>query len=151
MFLFITFVGPSAAAIAPAGAPFMAELLGKRRLVHWLLGFASVTILAGAYLYWKGWDAAGGLGEWLDTSFGLSLTIGAVAAIVAFLFGLFGTRPNVARMLAIGGAVAASGGPPTPEQTAELATIQRKLGLYGRTSLALLGVAVIEMAIARYV
>jgi uncharacterized membrane protein len=151
LFLFLVFVRPSAAAIAPAGAPFMAELLGRRRLVHWLLGFASVTILAGAYLYWKGWDAAGGLGEWLDSEFGLTLTIGAIAAIVAFLVGLIGTRPTVARMLAIGKDVAASGGPPTPEQASELAAIQQKLGVYGKTSLSLLVVAVLAMAIARYV
>ena len=151
VFLFVFFIRPSAAAIAPAGAPFMAELLGRRRLIPWLLSFASVTILAGAYLYWKGWDAAGGLGGWLDSEFGLTLTIGAIAAIAAFLVGLVGTRPTVARMLAIGAAVAASGGPPTPEQAAELAAIQQRLGVYGKTSLSLVGVAVLTMAIARYV
>jgi hypothetical protein len=150
VFLFAMFVRPSAAAIAPAGAPFMAELLGKRRLVHWLLAFASVTILAGAYLYWKGWEAAGSFGDWVDGGFGLTLTIGAVAAIVAFAFGLFGTRPNVDRMLAIGREVASSGGPPTPEQGAELATIQSKLGTYSRVSLSMLALAVLAMAIARY-
>jgi hypothetical protein len=151
IFLFMFFIRPSAAAIAPAGAPFMAELLGRRRLVHWLLAFASVTILAGAYLYWKGWDAAGSLGDWLDSSFGLTLTVGAVAAIIAFLIGLFGTRPTVERMLAIGREVAASGGPPSPEQAAALGAIQEQLGRYGIASFSLLAIAVLAMAVARYV
>ena len=33
VFLLVVFVQPSAAAIAPASAPFMNELLGRRRLV----------------------------------------------------------------------------------------------------------------------
>jgi uncharacterized membrane protein len=50
VFLFVVFVQPSAAAIAPAGAPFIAELLGRRRLVDRLLLFAAVTIAGGALL-----------------------------------------------------------------------------------------------------
>jgi uncharacterized membrane protein len=150
IFLFVFFVRPSVAAIAPAGAPFMVELLGRRRMVHWLLGFATVTILAGAYLYWKDWDAAGSFGDWIGSEFGLSLTIGAVCAIVAFLIGLFGTRPAVDRMLALGREVAASGGPPSPEQAAELAAIQARLKQLAFASFSLLAVAVVAMAIARY-
>jgi uncharacterized membrane protein len=150
IFLFVFFIRPTAAAIAPAGAPFMAELLGRRRMVQWLLAFAIVTILAGAYLYWKGWDAAGGLGDWLDSSFGLTLTIGGVAAFIAFLIGLFGTRPAVERMLAIGREAAAAGGP-TAEQAAALAAIQQQLKGYAIASFSLLAVAVLTMAVARYV
>ncbi|HSL10507.1 MAG TPA: hypothetical protein VLA82_04245 [Actinomycetota bacterium] len=150
VFLFVMFVRPSAAAIAPAGAPFMAELLGRRRLVHWLLSFAAVTILAGAYLYWKDWDATGSFGDWIGTGFGLGLTVGAVAAIAAFTIGLVGTRPAVDRMLALGREVAASGGPPTPEQAAELAAIQASQQRLSTASLSLIGVAVVAMAIARY-
>ena len=151
VFLFVVFVRPSAAAIGPAGAPFMAELLGRRRLVHWLLGFATTTILAGTYLYWQDWDAAGSFGDWIGSGFGLSLTIGGVAAIVAFLIGLLGTRPAVARMLEIGRTVTAAGGPPTPEQQAELAGIQARAKNFAMGSLLSLGVAVVTMAIARYV
>lgn len=152
LFLLIVFVRPSAAAIAPAGAPLMGELLGRRRLVQWLLGFASLTILAGAYLYWKNWDAAGSLGAWLDTGFGLTLTIGAVAAIAAFSIGWFGTRPTIDRMLGLGRRIAEAGPPPPPpELAAEMAEIQGKLSTYGWSALSLLGVAVATMAIARYV
>jgi uncharacterized membrane protein len=150
VFLFVFFIRPSAAAIAPAGAPFMAELLGRRRLIHWLLSFASVTILAGAYLYWKDWDATGSFGDWIGTNFGLGLTVGAVAAIAAFSIGLFATRPSVERMLAIGREVAASGGPPTPEQGAELAAIQAAQKRMSTASMSLIAVAVLAMAVARY-
>jgi hypothetical protein len=149
VFLFFVFIRPSAAAIAPAGAPFMAELLGRRRLTRWLLLFASLTILGGAYLYWKDWDAAGSFGDWIGSSFGLALTVGAVAAIVAFGFGLFGTRPNVNRMLALGRQVAETGGPPSPEVAAEMGAIQRRLTTFGGISLTLIALSVLAMATAR--
>jgi uncharacterized membrane protein len=90
VFLFVVFVQPSAAAIAPAGAPFIAELLGRRRLVDRLLLFAAVTIAGGALLYWRAWDAAGSFRGWMGSRFGAVLTVGAVAAIAAFLIGFSG-------------------------------------------------------------
>src|SRR5713226_5981083 len=97
VFLFVVFVQPSAAAIAPAGAPFMGELLGKRRLVDRILGLAAATIVGGLFLYWKDWHLYGSFGNWVGSRLGLGLTIGAISAIVAFLIGLVGTRPGVER------------------------------------------------------
>ncbi len=115
VFLFVVFVQPSAAAIAPAGAPFMAELLGKRKLVDRILGLAAATIVGGLFLYWKDWQLYGSLGDWAGSRFGLGLTIGAISAIVAFLIGLLGTRPGVERLMALARQAAAAGRPPTPE------------------------------------
>jgi hypothetical protein len=47
VFLFVVFLQPTAAAIAPAGAPFMAELLGKRRLSDRIVGMGVATVVAG--------------------------------------------------------------------------------------------------------
>jgi hypothetical protein len=52
--------------------------------------------------------------------------------------------------LAIGGEVAASGGPPTPEQGAQLQALQKRGTAVGRVVLPLLVVAVAGMAAARY-
>jgi len=150
LFLFVVFVQPSVAAIAPAGAPFVAELLGRRKLVHWLLAFAVITIVAGAYLYWKLWDAAGGFGDWIGSTYGAVLTAGAVAALAAFSIGSFVTRPRVGRLLFLGRQVAESGGPPSPEVAAEMQRLQATLKVAGRTALGLLTLAVLAMATARY-
>jgi hypothetical protein len=150
VFLFVVFVSPSAAAIAPAGAPFMRELLVRRRLVDVLLGLATTTIVGGAFLYWHDWDVTGSLGDWIGSSFGAWLTVGMVAAIVAFAIGLLVTRPTVQRMLALGAAIAQAGGEPTPEQGREMQAVQRRLTVAARTSLALIVVAAFTMATARY-
>lgn len=150
VFLFIVFVQPSAAAIGPAGAPFIAELLGRRRLVDRLLLFAAVTIAGGAVLYWRAWDTAGSFGDWIGSRFGAVLTVGAVAAIAAFLIGLFGTRPSVQRLLALGRQVAGAGGPPAPELGADVQRLQARLKVLARISLGLITISVIAMATARY-
>ena len=150
VFLFVVFVQPSARAIGPAGAPFMRELLGKRRLVRNLLWIAGVAIAGGLLLYWRDWQAAGSFGDWIGTRFGLGLTIGSVAAIVAFLIGLFGTRPNVARLLALGARMAEAGDRPPTDLVQEVQATQSRLVMLARLTLAFIAVAVLAMATARY-
>src|SRR5262249_31452561 len=114
VFLFVMFIQPSVAAIAPAGAPFMAELLGKRKFVRVLIGLGSATVLGGLFLYWHDAQIYGGFSHWIGTAFGVSITIGAVAAIMALTIGIRLTRPNVNRLLQLGRQAAEAGGP-TPE------------------------------------
>ncbi|MEX0755635.1 MAG: hypothetical protein WEA54_00690 [Actinomycetota bacterium] len=150
LFLFLVFVQPSVAAIAPAGAPFVAELVGRRRLVDRLIGMGVITVVAGLFLYWHYLDLLG-FGDWVSSGFGGTITLGMVAAIVALSIGIFGTRPTVMRMLALGRQAAESGGPPSPEIQTEMAAIQGRLKVFGKTSLVLLVIAVLTMAIGRYV
>src|SRR5438093_4734316 len=94
VYLLVMYVQPSAAAIAPAGAPLMTELLGKRRLVDGLIGLGSATVIGGLFLYWHDWHLYGGFSNWIDSRFGGAITVGAISAILALGFGVFGTRPN---------------------------------------------------------
>ena len=150
VFLFVVFLQPSAAAIGPAAGPMMGQLLGVRKLVDRFLQLAAITIAAGLVMYVKIATDFGTLGDLLATGYGVALTIGMLAAIAAASVGMFVTRPNVQRLLGIQRAVADGGAPPTPQQAAEIATIQGTLKLYARISLTLLAVAVAAMATARY-
>lgn len=149
VFLFVTFLQPTAAAIAPAGAPFMAELLGKRRLTDRIVGMGVATVVAGLFLYWHDWQAYGSFGDWIGSTFGAVITFGAVATIAALVIGIVWTRPNATRFIALAQQVAEAGGP-TPEQGAELARLQRLLKVFAMVNLALLAIAVFAMATARY-
>ncbi|MGZ4150003.1 MAG: hypothetical protein ACXVQJ_08185 [Actinomycetota bacterium] len=150
VFLFVVFVQPSSAAIAPAGAPFMGELLGRRRLVDRLVALGVITVLGGLFLYWRDWHEYASFGDWIGSAFGVTLTIGALAAIAALTIGITVTRPNVLRFLALGRQVAESGAPPSPEVAAEMGAIQARLKVFARISLGLLAIAVLGMATARY-
>jgi uncharacterized membrane protein len=150
VFLFVTFVSPSAAAIAPAGAPFMAELLGKRRLVDRIITLGVITVLAGLFMYWHDWHLFPNFGDWVSSRFGGTLTIGMISALIALSLGGSITRPNVRRLLALGRQVAESGAPPTPEVAAQIGAIQARLKVWARVSLAFLLFAVVAMSVARY-
>ncbi|MEX0984645.1 MAG: hypothetical protein WD096_06300 [Actinomycetota bacterium] len=149
VFFFVFFLQPSAAAIGPAAGPMMGQLLGVRKLVDRLLMLAAATVAAGLVLYVEHAVDAG-LGTWLGSAYGLGLTIGMVTAIAAMGIGASVTRPNVRRLMAIQQEVAASGGPPSPEQGARIGLIQGTLKAAARISLGLLGIATVTMATARY-
>jgi hypothetical protein len=150
VFLLSVFVAPAAVAVAPAGAPLMGELLGKRRLVDRIIGLGAITVVGGLFLYWHDWHLFPSFGDWLSSRFGGTLTIGMVSALIALGIGGSITRPNVRRMLALGAEVAASGAPPTPEVAAQIGAMQRRLKVAARVALGFLLFAVLAMSVARY-
>ena len=153
VYFLVVFVQPTSAAIGPAAAPFMTELLGARRLVDRILVLAGVTILAGLILYLKDMNAVGGFGDWVGSSEGLVFTIGGLCAIAAAAIGAFGTRPAVGELLAVGrkiGQASQEGGAPSADLTARVPVLQGKMKVFARVSFALLIVAVLAMATARY-
>jgi uncharacterized membrane protein len=144
----VLFIQPTAREVGPGAGPFMMHLAGKRRLVDFVLGAAALTILAGLLMYWR---VSGGLdADWIGSAAGITLTIGALCAMAAFTLGLTIARPTIMANLAIGREVAASGGPPTPEQMDQLQALQRRGTTLGKVLVPLLLVAVIAMAAARY-
>jgi uncharacterized membrane protein len=148
-FLFSGFIGPSAAEVGPSAGPLIANMVKKRKLVKVIVGLSGITVLAGWILWLKNLDRYGGLGDWLSSSFGLALTIGGVLATIAFGIGLRGIAPNVEKLVDLGGQIAAGGGPPTPEQAAEMERTQKTLESASKIDLVLLLLAVTAMATAR--
>ena len=63
LFVVVVFVQPSAAALGPAGAPFMSELR-RRRFVDVVFIDALFTIGAGSFLYWNDWHTYPSFGDW---------------------------------------------------------------------------------------
>ena len=144
----VFFIQPTAREVGPAAGPFMMHLAGRKHLVDFVLSAAGLTVLAGLLMYWR---VSGGLDpDWIGSAPGISLTVGALCAIAALAIGGSIVRPSIMATLAIGQAVAASGGPPTPEQAAELQALQRRGTTAGKVVVPLLIVAVIGMAAARY-
>jgi uncharacterized membrane protein len=109
VFMTVVFLQPTAKAIGPAAGPFMRELLGARKLIDWVIGLAWITIIAGGFLYWHDWHLYASLGDFLGTSVGLWLTIGAASALVAVGIGMLATKPAIQRSLVLGGQIAQAG------------------------------------------
>jgi len=148
-FMMAAFLEPNARALGPEGGKFMQRLVGQMRMTTIILVAAFLNVLAGIWLYWI--FSAGFQAKWVTSGHGLSLTIGALAAIVTFILGLTVTRPTLLRMGALGQEMQSAGGPPKPEQMAAMQVLQKRLATVGRTGAVLLVIAVIGMAAARYI
>ena len=149
-FLFVAFIGPSAAEVGPSAGPLLQVAVKKRKVVQVSTYLGMVTVAAGWVLWFRNVLDAPSVSDWLTSSFGLALTVGGVLATITFFIGYYGVGRNVERLVDMGAAVAASGGPPTPEQQAEMNRLGAELERHGKTDLALLLVAVIAMATDRY-
>jgi uncharacterized membrane protein len=149
LFVVVVFVQPSAAALGPAGTPFMSELR-RRRFVDVVFVDAVFTVVAGSFLYWRDWHTYRSFGDWIASSFGASLTVGAVLAISGLAVAAGFTRPTIGRLVSLGRQVAGSGGTPLPETAARIGALQHRLVVAERVSFSLVLLAVVAMASARY-
>jgi hypothetical protein len=147
--LLAAFLEPTARALGPDGGKFMQRLTGQMRLTTFILLAAFLNVLAGIGLYWI--FSGGFQVKWVASGHGLSLTIGALAAIVTFILGLAVTRPTLLHMGALGQEMQSAGGPPKPEQMAVMQALQTRLATAGRVGAVLLVIAIIGMAVARYI
>jgi uncharacterized membrane protein len=138
------FVQPTVRAIGPAGGQFMGHLITKTRIAAYFPAVAGLNVLAGLFLFWR--NATSG-GHWAGTRAGMTYSIGALAAIIAFLIGgvMIGrSMGEIAKILK------SSGGPPQGEAATQLAAHQARIQGGTRIVLPLLVIAVITMAIGRY-
>jgi uncharacterized membrane protein len=146
--VFFLIIQPSAKELGPEGQKFMGHLGTRKKLPAILMASAVLTVLAGILLYAEvsdGFDV-----DWITSGPGIGFTVGGVAAIITVTLGLIATKPAADRMGALGQAIAADGGPPSPEQAAEMQRLQARLTSIGWVSLVLLVIAVVTMATARY-
>jgi hypothetical protein len=142
------FFAPTAKGLGPAGPKFMQDLVGKHRYPVFMNVTSMLTILAGLALYW--FSSTGLSVAWITSGPGLGFTLGSLAALAAFAVGFFGIRPRAQRMGALSAAIGAAGGPPTPEQGAELGKLDAEMHAYERWDVGLLIVSLVLMATARY-
>lgn len=137
------FITPSIQATAEAGQKFLGHLLTKTLLgqVHGLS--AVLTVLAGASLYWI--DSQGFTSDWMTSGAGLGFGIGG-------LFGLLGVITSIIHALNLRALATAAQvqGEPTPEQMDKIQAAQKRLSVVGRVDAAVLILALIFMATARY-
>lgn len=147
IFFIVSFLLPTARAAGPGSAPFM-QRFARSGFLQAALGSGTLTVLSGLWLMWL---VAGGNSEWFGSPTGITLSIGGLAAILALCIGWIMQRPTMQRLAAIAVAIEAAGGAATPEQMAELPALQARMAQRARWAAWLLAVAVVCMAVARYV
>lgn len=149
-FLFGVFIGPAAGELGPAAGPVMGNLVLKRKVATVILILAALTVIGGGFVYWHDWHLYPSFGDWISSTFGKLITGGAILTLIAFFEGWHGVGRRVTRMALLGREMASAGGPPTPEQGAEMAGLQAKVKFASQFDLVLLFFAVFAMSTARY-
>jgi uncharacterized membrane protein len=145
---YLFFVDPAVKAIGPAAPKFMENLIGKRRYPVYMASLSLLTVLAGGPLYW---NSSGGLNlNWIKSGPGIGFTIGSVVSIGVLFMGMLALSPRGERIAALGKEIGMAGGPPTPKQAAEMHKLERELAILERVDVALLVIALLTMATARY-
>lgn len=146
--LFTLFLAPTVRATAPDGPKVMGHLVQKTSLSRVISAAAGLNILSGVLLYLHDLSSFGG-GSWISAGPGLGFLIGGVFALAGFGFGMM--VPNYSnRIAALGAQIAAAGGPPSPEQAAELGKLQATLGKVSNYNVICLVVAILMMSLSRY-
>jgi len=148
VFYIAFFVFPAVNALGADGSKFMQQLT-RTRSMPTLMSVAGITnVIVGLRLMQimsGNFQAA-----WFQSNHGIAITVGAITAIGALTIGLFLNRPRANRIAAIGAAIAASGGTPTPEQIQELGKLKKKLETGVKVMAWHLLVTVLLMSCARY-
>jgi uncharacterized membrane protein len=147
-FFFFTFIEPTTAAIGPDSQKFMHHLVTRRRIIQVITTAATLTVAAGAVLYWR---ASGGLDlAWITRPTGLTFTLAGAVGLVSWLMAIFGIGPSVDQMDKLGAAMATAGRPPTSDEMARFQVLQGRLHGFGIADVAMLGFVVLAMSVARY-
>jgi putative copper export protein len=147
-FFFLAVISPTVQEAGPAGGQFMQRLAASGRITARFTLAAILTALSGLLMYWS---VSGGFnGTWLRTGYGIVLTIGAVAGLLALGHGFFASRPASDRLGALAKEMIARNGPPTPEQMKEAQALSAKVGSFAVQTAVIMSVALLAMGTAQY-
>jgi uncharacterized membrane protein len=147
--IFVTFfLAPAVRDAGPDGAKVMAGI-GKRNFMQLMPGVAVFTILSGIYLYWRvssGFDVV-----YMKSGPGHAYAMGGIIAIVAFAVGLIFTRPAMMKSMSLAQAAATANPGEKEAMLAEAQRLRERATKVGNVVVWLLIVAVLAMAVGRYV
>lgn len=138
------FIGPTVSATGEAGQKFMGHLMNNKKISARISAAAGSSILAGAILYWI--DSQGLTSGWMKSGAGTGFTIGAVFALLGFVFGILVGRTNKS-MVQLGMQMQ---GKASSEQLSQMQSMQKRQATFSTASTIGLILAVIFMSIARY-
>ncbi len=134
------FIIPAVLGAGPAGGAVMAGVL-KRRFPRVMTVSAALVVVTGLRLYMLRFSM-----DWLVTTHGLVLSVGALAGLGAFVIGVFVQKPTADKIGALGARLAGAAGPPSPEDASEMDRLRTRLGKVARVTAWHLVVASLLMA-----
>ena len=144
-FTLLGYVQPAVIATGQEGQKFIQHLMLQTRLSPMLGLAATLNFASGLWMYLR---IFGDGGNPFSSGYGTFLTLGAVAGIGAWAAGLvLQGRTNI-QMKRLSKEMTVGGGPPSPEQIAQMTGLADRVQLGARITTLLLVIAVIGMSMA---
>lgn len=136
------FVGPTAQILKQDAAKFMQTFNQKFPIGMGIAG--TLTVLSGLTMYVIKFGWSLNFNSFENTA----LTLGALGGITAYLIGIIVLMKNNNRIAEIGKEAAASGGPPSDAQMAEIGALQESNAKAGMWVTILVTIAIIGMSLS---
>lgn len=147
-FVTFLFLEPTAKDLEPTGMQFLQHMVGKRRFNMFMVVNSTLTVLSGALLIWQ--FTGGNLSAYMSTGPGLGFALGSLVGIAVYFVGMFGVGPRAGKLAKIGDAIQLAGGPPTPEQVADIQKLDKEMSMYSKIDFWMVALSLALMATARY-
>jgi uncharacterized membrane protein len=149
MVTFVTYyLQPAVQEAGPEGGKVMAAIQ-RRGIMTVMPILAAATLVSGLWLYLRA--AAGQHGAFARSGPGMAFGLGGLAAIAAFLIGVFVMRPAMLQAMALAQSLGPSATPEERQRVgAESQRLRARAGAVGKAVNHLLLFAVAAMAVARY-
>jgi uncharacterized membrane protein len=145
-FFMVSFISPAVEATGPEGQKFMRQLGIKSGMGTALAATATLTAVSGIIMYIILTDLDRAI---MEGAYFTIIFIGSIAGIAGWITGFTMQNRSTSKMKAIVADIEAAGGPPSPEQMAEMQALAHRVGQGGRITAVLLTVAVVCMAAAQ--
>ena len=143
----VHFLEPAVRDAGPDGARVM-QALRKRHYLEVMPAVAALTLVSGFVLYWRVFGrlhpGPGASGT------ELALGLGGLASLVAFVVGVTLLRPSAVRIGALGAELAQAPAERHAALQEEIGRLRDRMRRSGRWVAALLGIAILAMAVGRY-
>jgi uncharacterized membrane protein len=147
--LFLAFyIFPAVAKAGPDGGKMMQAISGTRKFPTVMTVASLLTLLSGLLLMWE--LSAGFKLSWFSSAYAITLLLGSLTALIAFVQGLVINRPGILRMQEIGKRIAQRGAP-TSEESGELGKLRARIFLSTQWIAVWILISVVAMGIARYI
>jgi hypothetical protein len=146
-FFNLAFLANTVNATGDSGRMVFQHLVFKTRFAVTMLTLALLTFLSGLLMYWR---LSGFRPGYLTTGYGLVLTLGAIAGLLALGAGYGMQYRVIQKMKAVRAEIEASGGPPSPEQMAKMQSLAQSAATGARVTTIFLVLALIGMSVAQY-
>jgi uncharacterized membrane protein len=148
LFFLSLFLIPALAEAGPGGSPVV-DGLERKGFLKTMPISAGLTILAGLYLYWH--DARISDGAFMHSHQGMTLGTGAVLAIIGAIMGGSVVGRSFEKALHLSRAAATADASQRESMLAEASAMRMRAASASRIVAVLLLIAVLTMAVARYV